>query len=148
MRNPINKSWRIFDCRNNILYGLVYSCMKVGRAIELAGVCLLLVSTLLSCGNKMQPINLSDLDKVQTISLFEPRIIAKGFINPSDIISFDTLIFISDRYSEDMIQVYSIDGQYIRGLLKSGRGPGESTNLLKLFNGFGNNIKDKSQSYS
>lgn len=114
--------------------------MKVGRAIELAGVCLLLISTLLSCGNKMQPINLSDLDKVQTISLFEPRIIAKGFINPSDIISFDTLIFISDRYSEDMIQVYSIDGQYIRGLLKSGRGPGESTNLLKLFNGFGNNI--------
>lgn len=109
------------------------------KALRIIVVCFLAL-LLFSCDSNATKNNMLEIDNIESIYLSEPDIIIKDLIAPSDIISYDTLVFLCDRHSEDMVQAYSYNGQIISSFLKYGRGPGESTNILKIFNGFNHDI--------
>lgn len=115
--------------------------MGVLRLEKLSIITFLLMMILNSCNEKTIKHNLGELDMAQSVFLTEPEIVVEGLVStPSDIISSDTLVIFCDRRSKDMIQVYSENGQFITGLLQNGRGPGESTNILKISNGVNHSI--------
>ena len=115
--------------------------MSVLRLEKLSIITFLLLMILISCNENIPKHNLEELDIVQSVFLTEPEIVvADLFSTPSDIISSDSLVIFCDRRSKDMIQVYSENGQFITGLLQNGRGPGESTNILKISNGANHSI--------
>ncbi len=96
-------------------------------------VTLFVVLTCCSC--KEQQVKIVDVRSnfSTKIQLSSPQNFISDILEPTQIVICDSLLFISDRHNSSMINVYDLNGNHITETLYKGRGPGESSNILRIF---------------
>jgi hypothetical protein len=92
---------------------------------------------LCSCKSKTVVVTKFDIfeDFDVTTDLTDYEIVTSDLLTPSRIVVLDSLVFASEWQSDPMIVCYDMETQTINRFLRKGRGPGEVSNLLRLYAG-------------
>lgn len=66
------------------------------------------------------------------ISLDNPATVVSGLSDPQNMVLMDSLLFIRESKNDPMLWAYGLSGECHASFLRKGRGPGETSNLLRI----------------